>query len=366
MGSKVTLHRARIKKSEYEALKNSLDCDYFYNFYLNNCNDYVCREFNINLSTVYMLVRDFDISLTAEQKKYRNKISGEQKCLEIHGVLNPFAAKSVQEKIKETNLSKYGVENIFAADCTKDKIKQTNLERYGTEYASQNKDVIQKTRDTNFARYGVYNYAQTDECKEKSKKTCLERYGVEHSLQSKEVREKGVQTCLERYGVEHTACLPEVQEKAKLTSLARFGATHYSRTFDFHNRIRKHYICKDQSFDSLPELAVWVYCIDNNISIKKNPCSFEYNYCGKNYNYFPDFEIDGKLVEIKGDHFFKEDGTMQNPFDHDLDDLYEAKHLCGLDNGVEFWRKADYWQYVQYFTENYDVADYIFKKNDEE
>ena len=50
--------------------------------------------------------------------------------------------------------------------------------------------------------------------------------------------------------------------------------------------------------------------------------------------YFPDFKIGDKCFEIKGDHFFKEDGTMQNPYDHSQDLLYEAKHQCMLKNHV--------------------------------
>ena len=40
----------------------------------------------------------------------------------------------------------------------------------------------------------------------------------------------------------------------------------------------------------------------------------------------PDFKLNDKFVEPKGAHFFKEDGTMQNPFDHTQDAHYEAKH----------------------------------------
>ena len=32
-----------------DAFKKNLDYERFYEFYLNNCNDYVCKEFNINL-----------------------------------------------------------------------------------------------------------------------------------------------------------------------------------------------------------------------------------------------------------------------------------------------------------------------------
>lgn len=50
--------------------------------------------------------------------------------------------------------------------------------------------------------------------------------------------------------------------------------------------------------------------------------------------YFPDFRIGNKCFEVKGSHFFKDDGTMQNPFDHSQDALYEAKHQCMLKNHV--------------------------------
>lgn len=77
--------------------------------------------------------------------------------------------------------------------------------------------------------------------------------------------------------------------------------------------------------------------------------------------YFPDFEIDGKLVEIKGDCFFAEDGTACCPFDHSLDERYEAKRQCGLENGVEFWTSKDYSSMLAYFNDNYDKTNFILK-----
>lgn len=363
MGSVVSVHRPRMKKADYEAFKKSLDREHFYNFYLNNCNDYVCSEFNINLSTLYRLVKELDIKLTPEQLKYRNKIAGEQKCLETFGVTNPFAVTEVQEKIKEVNLIKYGVENPFAAEVVKDKIKQTNLERYGVENASQNAAIIQKVRDTCMEKYGVDNYAKTAECREKAVNTMLTRYGRANMGQFGSPENKDA--LCEKYGTAYVSQVPEIKEKVRQTSLTKYGVTHYSKTFEFHNRIRKRYIYNDLAFDSLPELAVWVYCIDHNIDIKRCPCSFDYSFNDKIYKYFPDFEIDGKLIEIKGDHFFKEDGTMCNPFDPNQDALYEAKHLCGVRNGVAFWRSIEYTPYINYFKENYNITDYIFKKNDE-
>lgn len=342
LGSLVEVHRPRIKKVEYEALKNNLDKEYFYSFYLNNCNDYVCAEFNINLSTLYKLVKDFGIELTKDQLKYRNKIASEQKCVEAFGVKNPFGAETVKAKIRETNLDRYGVANPFASEEIKNRIKQSNLDNYGVEYISQSAEVKQKVEETCFKRYGVARYSKTDECKEKTK-----------------------QAILNKYGVYSTSILPDVREKTRQTNIEKYGTDCFFKTLDFHKKAYKRYIYDSQAFDSLPELAVWLYCIDNGIEIKRNPCCFDYTFEGKTHRYFPDFKIAGQLVEIKGDHFFKEDGTMQNPFDNSQDALYEAKHQCGLQNNVQFWRAADYEKYLKYFLENYDVADYVFKKNDE-
>ena len=68
--------------------------------------------------------------------------------------------------------------------------------------------------------------------------------------------------------------------------------------------------------------------------------------------------IEGKLVEVKGDHFFKEDGTMQNPYDHSQDGLYEAKHQCLLSNDVEVWRHQQYHIYIDYVKDKYG-KDYL-------
>ena len=68
--------------------------------------------------------------------------------------------------------------------------------------------------------------------------------------------------------------------------------------------------------------------------------------------------IEGKLVEVKGDHFFKEDGTMQNPYDHSQDELYEAKHQCMLSNGVDVWRYKQYHKCIDYVKDKYG-KDYL-------
>ena len=72
----------------------------------------------------------------------------------------------------------------------------------------------------------------------------------------------------------------------------------------------------------------------------------------------PDFIVEGTIIEIKGDHFFKEDGTMQNPFDHSLDGLYEAKHQCMIANNVKILKSNEY-QKIECYIENIYGKNYL-------
>lgn len=57
----------------------------------------------------------------------------------------------------------------------------------------------------------------------------------------------------------------------------------------------KGYFC-----DSSWELAYIIYCIDNNIEVKRNLEKRQYIWQGKIKNYIPDFIVEGSLIEIKG------------------------------------------------------------------
>ena len=352
MGSKVSVKHPRLKRAEYEALKASIDRDYFYNFFLVNGNDEVCKKFDVGLNVLLRLIKDFDIVLTPEQKKQRNTIATKQKVFEKYGVTSIFQHPDMQERIKETNMQKYGVSNPFAATEIKEKIKNTNKKKYGVEYAPQNPQVIEKMKQTCLQKYGVDNYAKTSECQEKMRNTLLLRYGDTTVGQFGSPQYKA--SVKAHYGVEYAPQNPQVIEKMKQTCLQKYGVARFSQTPQHQQQLRARYLYKDMHFDSLPELAVYKYFEDLGVDISRVSEPFTYMYEDKVCFYFPDFDISGRLVEIKGDQFFKADGTMCNPFDHSLDAQYEAKHQCMLKNGVEIWRAQDYQKYLNYFNEHYD------------
>lgn len=155
-------------------------------------------------------------------------------------------------------------------------------------------------------------------------------------------------------------CTHSREETCKHFNISVTAHKKFVKMFDFHKptelsiKLAKRKIFYDNIyFDSYPEVATYIWAKDHNKNIVFEPTYFIYFYKETAYKYFPDFEFDGKLVEIKGDHFFKADGTMCNPFDHSQDEKYEAKHQCMIKNNIEIWTLKDYKKYIDYCIATY-------------
>ena len=142
-----------------------------------------------------------------------------------------------------------------------------------------------------FKKYGCKNFAQTDEWKEKVNETCRVKYGVDYYVQTEDIR------CC-RY-----------------------------KELEYDNYI----------FNSNCEILFYKFCKENDIDIiVHSSYFFEYLHCGKEHLYFPDFKIGDRYIEIKGDHFFDDNGVLINPFtdDEDIQSLYKSKQECMRKNNV--------------------------------
>ena len=271
--------------------------------------------------------------------KTREKI--ENTSMMKYGVKNGGGSKQALEKSKQTSMEKYNVEFYSQTRECQEKIEQTNLEKYGCKNVFQNEEIKDKIKETNLEKYGCEYPMQSKEIQEKSKQTNLENLGVEYTLQSKEIREKSKQTNLEKYGCEYSSQSGEIQEKTKQTNLKKYGKEFYTQTHECHKKRRKRISYDNLTFDSSWEVKVYQYCKENNISCIYQPdIQFIYEYQGKEHVYQPDFLINDKLYEVKGDQFFEGD-KMINPFDRSQDGLFEMKHQCMIENNVVILKKDD-------------------------
>lgn len=112
-------------------------------------------------------------------------------------------------------------------------------------------------------------------------------------------------------------------------------------------------------FDVIPELKFYLKCKSLGYDIQPHPKQvFSFLFDGKIKHYFPDFLVNGHIVEIKGDMFFRrnehsEQEEMFLPWKGKLSDeeynrrcrLQEAKHQCMKQNGVIIIRSSIVDQY---------------------
>ena len=150
---------------------------------------------------------------------------------------NPMKSKTVQDKVKKTNLERYGAS---AAANSKENIENRKKLFEDKDFvAKRNAKTLQTTKE----RYGIDHVMHLDSFKEKQKASMQEKYGVDHPYQSAEIMKKMKAKNKEKYGVENVAQLAEVQIKMAKTTLERYGVEHYNQLPEMKDYLREN--CKE-------------------------------------------------------------------------------------------------------------------------
>ena len=286
------------------------------------------------------------------------KCKTELKRLRIWGTKYPFKDPVFRERFLYKGMErKYGkgIKHAHQVPELHQKAYDTTCKRFNSDHPFSSPKMISKYKKGNIEKYGVEWSLQSPEVRKKANDKMLELYGTENLFYSKGFQESVKQYWKNKYGVENPSQVPEIQKKVREIINERYnGRTPSVR-----------YIYFGITFDSSWELAVWIYCIDHNIPIIREPVRFEYyDINNKCHYYIPDFSISGKLVELKGDQYFSSNRTMIYPYNTKklsgtwipmtddekkfMNDLYERKHQCGLANGVKFWCIDDVQHYLDY------------------
>ena len=195
-----------------------------------------------------------------------------------------------------------------------DRIEQTKFERYGDRKYNNWKQAQRTIAADSFF---------WERRNENSKRTFMEKYGVDHPMKDKSISAKAVR---------------KAQETRNL-------------------------VLDGLNFNSAPELAYYVWLRDSKADFSYHDCtSFEFEFKGSKYLYFPDFRVGDEYHEIKGDQFFREDGTMFLPWrKKDWSDekyeyecgKFEAKRKCMAEHGVKIIRTCEYKAYLDYVERTY-------------
>ena len=240
------------------------------------------------------------------------------------------------EKYHKTCQERYGFENVSQSEIIKKKKEDTCFKHFGVKYYSQTEESKERNRNTCQERYGVDHYSQSDECKKRKINICQEKWGVDYYLQTEEAKEKTKQYNQKHFGVDHYSQSNECKEKVKQTNIKNCGYPSYTQSPEFAKKHRKRVEYDGLTFDSSWEVEVYKFCKEHNIPCEYQPnITLEYMFQDKIHYYHPDFLINGKLYEVKGEQFFDGD-KMICPYNRNeyKDGLYESKHQCMIQNKV--------------------------------
>lgn len=294
-----------------------------------------------------------------------------QTCLERHGVECVLQLESVKKKGIETSIKNWGVEHPSQAEEIKQRVKQTFKNNYGVDHPMQSEEVKAKVANTMLKKHGVECAFQLDSVRQKLIDSNMDKHGVKSMLELPEVRELGQQQLIDKYGVDSPSKLDWVKEKIKnahlsdetymktiQTSRERYGVDWYMQTSEFHKNSHKRYThpkYPDMSWATSWEFKVYDFLTENNIPFEYQIEPIPYEYDGGIHYYHPDFRVNGRIFEVKGDNFFRineETGkkemymTWRKPGMTDEEykkscEKEEAKHQCMIANNVIVLRSKD-------------------------
>ena len=265
------------------------------------------------------------------------RCSTERTCIKAYGVRVPYMSETVREKGKRTCLKNHGVEYSGQTEKAK-KAASENLAK---------KETRTKIKETCIKRYGVPSYTQTNDFKRtmseyfkdpshvserntKTEATKLERYGDRFFNNPT----KNEETCMKKYGVKHCLLNKQVSQKAHQAFKDKYGCNSPSQLPGYVSS--KKYVIDNIHFDSSWEVMYYNFLKRSTLDFIAHPkIRLEYYYKNEKHFYMPDFLVNGKFVEIKGNHFFNEKGWLINPWNRNQDGLYRAKHECMIKNNVK-------------------------------
>ncbi len=229
--------------------------------------------------------------------------------------------------------SRRSIDTLFKLkyDCSYYYAKKIFLDFFGFSIRTpvETKQIQKINADnTKLKRYGRTNVGQFGSIEFTN--SILNKYGVCNVANAPEIKEKKVKTCLQKYGV--------------VTNLISTAAKAYKN---------KKYCFDNCFFDSSWELALWIYAKDHNEQIVREPIQLSFTFDDKEHFYTPDFNYNNCLIEIKGSQFLDPVYGFKNPYDKSVNELYQAKYNCIIQNNVKIWSYADIKPYLLYIKNTY-------------
>lgn len=247
------------------------------------------------------------------------------------------------EKTKKTNKEKYGSEYVFTSEHGKRKIEETSLARYGCKDPRSSKE-CQQHREETIAKTGISGRFHTDEWN----KSMNDKYGTTIPYQVDEIKNRGLETLRENFespDIKAPIQIPSIKEKIEKTNLEKYGHICTMMCPEVRHKVKRNIKYDGLLFDSKSEIEFYKHVKSLGLDIKREPTRIPYiDEYGIKHHYYPDFQVKGRLYEVKGDFLLNSDGTLKsyrkNPSSKTIAKL-KAKSQCMIENSVIVVKSTD-------------------------
>lgn len=247
------------------------------------------------------------------------------------------------EKTKITNKTKYGSEYVFTSEHGKRKTEETSVRKYDCKDPRSSKE-CKIHREETIEKTGISGRFHTDEWN----KSMNDKYGTTIPYQVVEIKNKGLKTLRENFestDIKAPIQIPSIKEKIEKTNLEKYGHICTLMCPEVRHKVKHNIEYDGQLFDSKSEIEFYKHVKSLGLDIKREPTRIQYiDEYGIRHHYYPDFQVKGRLYEVKGDFLLNEDGTLKsyrkNPSLKMIAKL-KAKSQCMIENSVIVVKSTD-------------------------
>lgn len=187
------------------------------------------------------------------------------------------------------------------------------------------KDLKRKNMEkTCLLKYGKVTHLQSDIVKEKIKQTNLQRYGVENPAKLNIVKYRTVINNRKKYGVDYPQQLEQYKKNSKERAIKHIGydSEKWANKIGVTRSTFSLWV-RSYGFDSAINMTAKTSAIEQRMSKILDDLNLNYIQHKKIGPYFPDFILDGVIIEVDGLYWHSDAVNNNKKYHKEKLDTYE-------------------------------------------
>lgn len=235
----------------------------------------------------------------------------------------------------------YGYRRYCCTLCARqsEEAKLSASETWHSHTDEWKQDVKRRTQNTYFQKTGYYHNWSNPDSRQKCIDTYFKETGYTHNMKNPEHLKQRSEEYFRKTGYYHNWSNPESFAKCQQTYYEKTGYKNPGQNPNTQSHTVYGFYYNDIYFDSHWEYELYEALRSSKNVFEYHPkITFTYIKEEQEHKYKPDFIINGKFYEVKGDFFFNDNNQLINPF---TKELQLEKQECMIKNNVIILKRKE-------------------------